>query len=123
MTKTLFPWMLNNNYLLRLLHSFLPFFWQLCGPGGTTNFSEAIIDFALLRRGCDGVIDSGSLNLDSLCDCDIDVCLDCKGEQGGGKFYMSLCVRKPIIWVPTRSDTNRAVQSQKLEDGNFGFRK
>ena len=26
--------------------------------------------------------------------------------------YLSLCVRKPIIWVPTRSDTNRTVQSQ-----------
>ena len=26
---------------------------------------------------------------------------------------MSLCMRKPTIWVPTRSDTNRAVQSQK----------
>ena len=29
-------------------------------------------------------------------------------------------MRKPTIWVPTRSDTNRAVQS---EAGNFGFRK
>ena len=27
---------------------------------------------------------------------------------------LSLCVRKPTIWVPTRSDTNRAVQSQKM---------
>ena len=26
---------------------------------------------------------------------------------------MSLCVRKPTIWVPTRSDTNGAVQLQK----------
>ena len=26
---------------------------------------------------------------------------------------MSLCVRKPTIWVPSRSDTNRPVQSQK----------
>ena len=26
---------------------------------------------------------------------------------------MSMCVRKPTIWVPTRSDTNRPVQSQK----------
>ena len=26
---------------------------------------------------------------------------------------MSLCVRKPTIWVPTRSDTNQPVQSQK----------
>ena len=26
---------------------------------------------------------------------------------------VSLCVRKPTIWVPKRSDTNRAVQSQK----------
>ena len=35
-----------------------------------------------------------------------------------GKFClqlsdMSLCVRKPTIWVSTRSDTNRLVQSQK----------
>ena len=31
--------------------------------------------------------------------------------------YMSLCMRKPTIWVPTRSDTNRAVQSQKMVRG------
>ena len=31
--------------------------------------------------------------------------------------YMSLCVRKPTFWVPTRSDTNRAVQSQKMVRG------
>ena len=30
------------------------------------------------------------------------------------KGDMSLCMRKPNIWVPTRSDTNRAVQSQKM---------
>ena len=29
------------------------------------------------------------------------------------KAYLSLCVRKPTIWVPTRSDTNQAVQLQK----------
>ena len=29
------------------------------------------------------------------------------------KHQMSLCMRKPTIWVPTRSDTKRAVQSQK----------
>ena len=28
-------------------------------------------------------------------------------------FNMSLCMRKPTIWVPTRSDTNQPVQSQK----------
>ena len=28
-------------------------------------------------------------------------------------LYLNLCVRKPTIWVPTRSDTNRPVQSQK----------
>ena len=28
-------------------------------------------------------------------------------------FYLSLCVRKPTIWVSTRSDTNQPVQSQK----------
>ena len=27
--------------------------------------------------------------------------------------YMSLCTRKPSIWAPTKSDKNRAVQSQK----------
>ena len=27
---------------------------------------------------------------------------------------MCLCVRKPTIWVPTRSDTNRDVQSPKM---------
>ena len=26
---------------------------------------------------------------------------------------INLCVRKPTIWLPTRSDTNRPVQSQK----------
>ena len=30
---------------------------------------------------------------------------------------MSLCVRKPTIWVPTRSDTNRTVQLQKMVRG------
>ena len=31
------------------------------------------------------------------------------------KFYMNLCVRKPTI--PTRSDTNQPVQSQKMVRG------
>ena len=39
------------------------------------------------------------------------------------KLYTSLCMRKPTIWVPTRSDTNQPVHSQKIEAGNFGFRK
>ena len=30
------------------------------------------------------------------------------------KLYLSLCMRKPTIWVPTRSDKKRAVQSQKM---------
>ena len=30
---------------------------------------------------------------------------------------MSLCMRKPTIWVLTRSDTNRAVHSQKMVRG------
>ena len=31
---------------------------------------------------------------------------------------------KPTMWFPTRSDTNRAVQAQKMVGvGNFGFRK
>ena len=29
------------------------------------------------------------------------------------QLKMSLCVRKPTIWVPTRSDANPPVQSQK----------
>ena len=33
------------------------------------------------------------------------------------KYEMSLCTRKPTIWVPTRSDTNQAVQSQKMVRG------
>ena len=33
------------------------------------------------------------------------------------KYQMSLCMRKPIIRVPTRSDTNQAVQSQKMVRG------
>ena len=36
---------------------------------------------------------------------------------GNQTLYMSLCVRKPTIWVPTRSDTNQAVQSQKMVRG------
>ena len=32
--------------------------------------------------------------------------------------YMSLCVRKPTIWIPTMSDTNRAAQSQKMVRGS-----
>ena len=27
-------------------------------------------------------------------------------------YYLSLCMRKPTIWVPTRSDTNQPVQSK-----------
>ena len=35
-----------------------------------------------------------------------------------GKYCeLSLCMIKPTIWVPTRSDTNRAVQSQKMVRG------
>ena len=30
---------------------------------------------------------------------------------------MSLCMRKPTIWVRTRSDTNQPVQSQKMVRG------
>ena len=30
---------------------------------------------------------------------------------------MSLCMRKPTIWVPTRSDTNQAAQSQQMVRG------
>ena len=37
----------------------------------------------------------------------------CKGRRN----YMSLSVRKPTIWVPTGSDTNQAVQSQKMDRG------
>ena len=33
---------------------------------------------------------------------------------------MSLCVRKPAVWVPTRSDTNQPVQSQK-QAGSLKF--
>ena len=33
------------------------------------------------------------------------------------EYYFSLFMRKPTTWVPTRSDTNRAVQSQKLVRG------
>ena len=34
-----------------------------------------------------------------------------------GAFYTGLCVRKQTIWVPIRSDTNQAVQSQKMVKG------
>ena len=30
------------------------------------------------------------------------------------RFNLSLCVRKPTIWIPTRSDTNQSVQLQKM---------
>ena len=32
-------------------------------------------------------------------------------------IQLSLCVRKPTLWVPTRSDTNQSVQSQKMVRG------
>ena len=32
-------------------------------------------------------------------------------------LYLGLCVRKPTIWVPTRSNTKRAVQSQMMVRG------
>ena len=72
---------------------------QLCGPGVATNFSEAIVDMPLLRVGCDGVIDSGSLNINSACPCDTAVCPDCADIQGGGKCYMSHVMRKPVLMV------------------------
>ena len=40
-----------------------------------------------------------------------------KQYQIRNQFYISMCMRKPTIWVPTRSDTNRAVQSQKMDRG------
>ena len=33
------------------------------------------------------------------------------------KNNMSMCVRKPTIWVPTRPDTNRDIQSQMMVRG------
>ena len=33
------------------------------------------------------------------------------------ELNISMCVRKSTIWVPTRSDTNRAVQSQNMVKG------
>ena len=37
---------------------------------------------------------------------------------------MSLIVRKPTFWFSTRSDTNRAVQSQEMARGlKFRFKK
>ena len=37
-----------------------------------------------------------------------------RGTKEAEKYVlMSMCVRKPTIWVPARSDTNRAVESQK----------
>ena len=34
-------------------------------------------------------------------------CSSRQPDQGALTFYMSMCVRKPTIWIPTRSDTNR----------------
>ena len=39
---------------------------------------------------------------------------DLESEQIDVQIEMSLCMRKPTIWVPTRSDTNQTVQSQKI---------
>ena len=55
-------------------------------------------------------------------DCNMCVCADgyvgCTEIQcpNRGKYNpnMSVCVRNPIIWVLTRSDTNQPVQSQKM---------
>ena len=33
------------------------------------------------------------------------------------RIQFNLCMRKPKMWVPTRSDTNRPVQSQKMVRG------
>ena len=35
----------------------------------------------------------------------------------GNVQQLSLCMRKPTVWVPTRSDTNRSVRSQKMVRG------
>ena len=38
--------------------------------------------------------------------------------------YMSLVMRKPTLWFPNRSYTNRAVQAQKIATGwKFGISK
>ena len=44
-----------------------------------------------------------------------------RGEYSEKIPKMSLCVRKPTIWVPTRSDTNQHVQSQN-QDRSLKFR-
>ena len=39
-------------------------------------------------------------------------------------YNLTLCVRKPTTWVPTRSDTNQPVQSQKQARSlNIQFKK
>ena len=43
-------------------------------------------------------------------------CLDSEGWRSCF-CHLSLCVRKPKIWVQTRSDTNRPVQAQKMARG------
>ena len=42
---------------------------------------------------------------------------DGKSDIFVNRLYLSLCVRKPTIWVPTRSNTNGAVQSQNMVRG------
>ena len=31
------------------------------------------------------------------------------------RIHLSLCVTKPTIWIPTRSNINQPVQSQKMD--------
>ena len=37
-------------------------------------------------------------------------------------FQMSMCVRKPTIWVATRSDTSRPAKRQKKKARSMKFR-
>ena len=41
---------------------------------------------------------------------------ECRSTDYEG-CHLSLCMRQPTIWVPTRTDTNWVVQSQKMVRG------
>ena len=66
---------------------------------------SALLDF---KAAGDGDTSIGITPRQDKCRCD-----EVYDHHMVSAFYLKLCIGKPIIWVPTRSDTNKSVQSQK----------
>ena len=81
----------TGNFLCLILKCFSPFYFILC----SIQHLQLIALTFLRDRNINTVIEIPNTRVQN----------------------MSLCMRKPTIWVPTRSDTNCAVQAQKQARG------